>query len=79
MRLNRDRLVSAALDLVDVEGAEALSMRVLADRVDRQVSSLYNHVSGRDDLIEAMRARIVTGIDVSAFAESSGLAWDEAI
>ncbi|MCT1549964.1 MULTISPECIES: TetR/AcrR family transcriptional regulator [Brevibacterium] len=79
MRLNRDRLVSAALDLVDVEGAEALSMRVLADRVDRQVSSLYNHVSGRDDLIEAMRARIVTGIDVSAFAESSGLAWDEAL
>lgn len=79
MRLNRDRLVSAALDLVDVEGAEALSMRVLAERVDRQVSSLYNHVSGRDDLIEAMRARIVTGIDVSAFAESSDLAWDEAL
>ena len=68
MRLNRDRLVGAALDLVDAEGAEALSMRALADRVDRQVSSLYNHVSGRADLIEAMRARIVTGIDVSAFA-----------
>ncbi|MFF8893059.1 TetR/AcrR family transcriptional regulator C-terminal domain-containing protein [Brevibacterium casei] len=79
MRLNRDRLVSAALDLVDADGAEALSMRVLADRVDRQVSSLYNHVSGRDDLIEAMRARIVTGIDVSAFAESAGLTWDEAL
>lgn len=79
MRLNRDRLVSAALDLVDADGAGALSMRVLADRVDRQVSSLYNHVSGRDDLIEAMRARIVTGIDVSAFAESAGLAWDEAL
>lgn len=79
MRLNRDRLVSAALDLVDADGAEALSMRVLADRVDRQVSSLYNHVSGRDDLIEAMRARIVTGIDGSAFAESAGLTWDEAL
>ncbi|RAE55993.1 TetR family transcriptional regulator, partial [Burkholderia multivorans] len=37
MRLNRDRLVDAALDLVDSDGAEALSMRVLADRVDRQV------------------------------------------
>ncbi|MCM1011862.1 MULTISPECIES: TetR/AcrR family transcriptional regulator C-terminal domain-containing protein [unclassified Brevibacterium] len=67
MRLNRDRLVAAALDLVDSDGAEALSMRVLADRVDRQVSSLYNHISGRDDLIEAMRAQIVAGIDVSAF------------
>lgn len=89
MRLNRDRLVDAALDLVDSDGAEALSMRVLADRVDRQVSSLYNHISGRDDLIEAMRARIVADIDVSAFAAvgstasaestAGGVTWDVAL
>lgn len=69
MRLNRERLVTAALDLVDDEGAEALSMRTLASRVDRQVSSLYNHVSGRTELIEHMRARIVADIDVTPFAE----------
>lgn len=68
MRLNRQRLVSAALALVNDEGAEALSMRTLAARVDRQVSSLYNHISGRTELIELMRARIVEDIDVTAFA-----------
>ncbi|SDS88538.1 regulatory protein, tetR family [Brevibacterium sandarakinum] len=83
MRLNRERLVDAALALVDADGSEALSMRTLAARVDRQVSSLYNHVSGRTDLIELMRARIVADIDVSAFASAASTAhevpWDAAL
>lgn len=83
MRLNRERLVDAALDLVDEEGIEALSMRTLAARVDRQVSSLYNHVAGRAELIELMRARIVTDIDITPFvgeASSEGeIFWAEAL
>lgn len=83
MRLNRDRLVSAALALVDDESAEALSMRALAARVDRQVSSLYNHVSGRTELIELMRARIVVDIDVTAFtagdAPGHETSWEDAL
>ena len=83
MRLNQDRLVDAALALVDEEGSEALSMRTLAARVDRQVSSLYNHVSGRADLIELMRARIVADIDVGEFASASSstleVPWDVAL
>ncbi|MGO2037652.1 MAG: TetR/AcrR family transcriptional regulator [Brevibacterium sp.] len=78
MRLNRERLVAAAFDLVDEEGAEALSMRTLAARVDRQVSSLYNHVAGRGELIEAMRARIVEGIDIVPFADADGHADGDA-
>src|SRR5690625_5465749 len=76
MRLNRERLVDAAIDLVDDEGAEALSMRTLAARVDRQVSSLYNHVSGRAELIEHMRARIVAKIDVGRFAQARSSAHE---
>lgn len=79
MRLNRERLVQAALDLVDEEGAEALSMRTLAARVDRQVSSLYNHVAGRGELIELMRARIVADIDVTPFLPEAGMPWDDAV
>ena len=75
-RINRDRLVLAALDLVDENGGDALSMRAIAKRVDRQVSSLYNHVSGRGELIELVRARIVADIDVSAFGREP---WDVAL
>ncbi|GAA1851509.1 TetR/AcrR family transcriptional regulator C-terminal domain-containing protein [Brevibacterium marinum] len=76
MRLNRERLADAALALVDEEGSEALSMRTLAARVDRQVSSLYNHVSGRAELIELMRARIVADIDVRSFASAPSSAGE---
>lgn len=74
--LSRTRLVTTALALVDDEGGDALSMRALAKRVDRQVSSLYNHVDSRDDLIEAIRARVVAGIDTSAFGQAR---WDVAL
>ncbi|WP_193080492.1 TetR/AcrR family transcriptional regulator C-terminal domain-containing protein [Brevibacterium aurantiacum] len=83
MRLNRERLVDAALALVDDDGSEALSMRTLAARVDRQVSSLYNHVSGRTELIELMRARIVADIEVAAFASvgtsARAIPWERAL
>ncbi|GAA2030434.1 TetR/AcrR family transcriptional regulator [Agromyces tropicus] len=75
-RLRREQLVRAALDLVDEEGGEALTMRALAARVDRQVSSLYNHVASRGELIELVRARIVADIDVSAFGVHP---WDVAL
>ena len=75
-RLKREQLVSAALDLLDEEGGGALTMRSLAARVDRQVSSLYNHVGSRGELIELVRARIVAEIDVTAFGVHS---WDVAI
>lgn len=74
--LSRDRLLAAAMSIVDEEGAEALTMRALAGRVDRQVSSLYNHVSGRAELIELMRAKVVERIDVSAFVSKP---WDVAL
>ena len=74
--INREQLVTAALAIIDEQGSDALTMRTLAARVDRQVSSLYNHVGSRDELIEHVRARIVAGIDASAFADEP---WDVAL
>lgn len=74
--VNREQLVTAALAIVDEHGSEALTMRSLAARVHRQVSSLYNHVGSREELIEFMRARIVESIDTSAFGVQ---AWDSSL
>ncbi|MEB4616118.1 TetR/AcrR family transcriptional regulator C-terminal domain-containing protein [Leucobacter sp. M11] len=76
MRLNRREIARAALELVEEHGSEALTMRQLAARVDRQPSSLYNHVSGRQAVIEEMRALIVESIDVTPFAEQP---WPRAL
>lgn len=76
MKLTARVIALAALELAEAEGAESLTMRTIAARLQRRPSSLYNHITGREDLIEQMRAIIVEDIDVSAFASE---AWDVAL
>jgi AcrR family transcriptional regulator len=52
--LNRDRILAAALDLVDDQGLEALSMRKLAQALGYEAMSLYNHVANKDDLLDGI-------------------------
>jgi len=44
--LDKNQVVQAAADLVNVEGLEALSLGRLAERLGIQPPSLYNHVDG---------------------------------
>src|SRR4051812_43455406 len=52
--LSRDRVLRSALDLVDREGVDALSMRRLARDLGFEAMSLYTHVSSKDDLLDGM-------------------------
>ncbi|RMD92514.1 MAG: TetR family transcriptional regulator [Alphaproteobacteria bacterium] len=54
VRLTRERVVAEAVALADAEGLDALSMRRLAKRLGVEAMSLYNHVSGKEDLLGAM-------------------------
>ena len=49
--LNRDLIIEAALRLVEKGGPTACSMRELADALEVKAASLYNHISGMDDLM----------------------------
>lgn len=44
--LTKQIVVQAAVDLIDAEGPEALSLGRLADRLGIRTPSLYNHVDG---------------------------------
>jgi len=57
--LTRDRVCAAALELVDDEGLEALSMRRLASRLDCEAMSLYNYVRDKADLLDAVHAAVL--------------------
>jgi len=61
MRLNRERIVAAALELLEEEGLERLTLRRLAARLGVQSPSLYWHVNNKrellDELAEEMLAR----------------------
>jgi AcrR family transcriptional regulator len=52
--LSRDRVIDAALTLVDDGGIQALSMRRLADELGVKAMSLYNHVANKDDVLDGI-------------------------
>lgn len=52
--LSRERVVRSALSLVDEQGLNALTMRALGQRLGVEAMSVYHHVNGREDLLEAM-------------------------
>ena len=52
--LNRERVLRAAVALADRGGLEALTMRKLAAELGVEAMSLYNHVGGKDDLLDGM-------------------------
>lgn len=63
-------IVAAAGELLEREGAEALSMRRLADRLGIRAPSIYKHVSGKEELEAAL---------VSDGFEALAAAFEEAV
>ncbi|WP_328473108.1 TetR/AcrR family transcriptional regulator C-terminal domain-containing protein [Actinoplanes sp. NBC_00393] len=55
-KLSVDKIAAAALALVDAKGE--FTMGEIAGALGVRPSSLYNHLAGKTDVIEAMRARI---------------------
>jgi len=52
--LTRERVVEAAVRIADRSGIQSLSMRRLGEEVGVEAMSLYNHVSNKEDVLDAM-------------------------
>jgi TetR/AcrR family transcriptional regulator, tetracycline repressor protein len=72
-----DRIVATALQVVDEEGADALSMRALAQRLDSGTATLYRHFAGRAELI-AQVVDLVFGEAELSTAELDAMSWQQA-
>lgn len=57
--LTRDRIVAAAVRLIEREGVEAVSMRRLASELGAGTMSLYNHVPNKAVLVDLAAERIM--------------------
>jgi len=62
--LSRDRIVDAALALIDDDGLDALTMPRLAGRLGVGTMSLYRHVDDKDDLVNAVAEHVLSGVRV---------------
>ena len=72
--LNRERIVDAALEIVDEAGTDALSMPKLARRLGVGVMSLYTHIANKDDLLDAIVHRLLVSLP-----PPTGDGWEERI
>lgn len=71
------RIVTTALQIVDADGAEALSMRTLAQRLDSGTATLYRHFSGRADLIAHVVDLVSGSVEVDD-AQLRAMPWPQA-
>ena len=55
--LTRDKVVDAAIEIIDELGWESLSMTSLSARLNVVTASLYNHVRNLDDIRGAVQVR----------------------
>lgn len=62
--LTRERVLHAAIRLADAGGIAALSMRRLAQSLEVEAMSLYNHVANKEDLLDGMVDLVVAEIAV---------------
>ena len=76
MQLSRARIISAAVDLIEREGVEAVSMRRIAALLDCGVMSLYNHVPSKAALLDDVAERVISGIEFTAMP---GASWEEQV
>ncbi|WP_367043263.1 TetR/AcrR family transcriptional regulator [Streptomyces sp. Je 1-332] len=67
--LSREQIVAAAIELLDAEGIEALTMRKLGTRLDTAATSLYRHVANKDELIELVVDHVYGELQMPAAAD----------
>ncbi|MFJ2469883.1 TetR/AcrR family transcriptional regulator [Glutamicibacter sp. NPDC087583] len=73
-KLSTAAIADAALKLVDAHGEFTLPQ--LAKALSVSASSLYNHVAGKDEIIELMRGRAMSAISLPDNASSD---WQEIV
>ena len=78
--LNLDKVVTAAVELADAEGLDAVSMARVAKALGFTTMSLYRHVRSKEELLVLMMDRVMVmpvAEPYSGWREGlSGWAWD---
>jgi AcrR family transcriptional regulator len=63
-QLSREAVVTAALQVLEAEGGEALTMRRVAEQIGASASSLYGYVANKEELVQLVLDRIFEEVHV---------------
>ena len=64
--VTREKIAQAALAIVGEEGYEKLTMARIARRLNVGTSALYNHLSGKDDLLALIEDAVMEQVECSS-------------
>src|ERR1700744_1813994 len=73
-----EKIVATALQIVDEQGADALSMRTLAQRMDSGTATLYRHFANRAELVAQVIDLVYGSVEVD-IERLRAMSWQEAI
>ncbi|GHE13120.1 TetR/AcrR family transcriptional regulator [Streptomyces alanosinicus] len=74
-QLSREQIVAEAVQLLDTDGLESLSMRKLGTRLDAGATSLYRHVANKDELIELVVDEVYGELEIPATDTADAADW----
>ena len=63
--LTREQVLVAALQIIDEDGVEALTMRRLGQALDRNPMGIYRHAADKDALLDGVVEHVLSGLVVS--------------
>ncbi|MCD9874992.1 TetR/AcrR family transcriptional regulator [Streptomyces guryensis] len=73
-----ERIVATALQIVDEEGSDALSMRTLAQRLGSGTATLYRHFDNRAALVAHVVDRVFGVVELNG-DELRAMGWERAL
>ncbi|MFD6055536.1 TetR/AcrR family transcriptional regulator [Agromyces sp. NPDC060279] len=77
--LSRRELATAAIELIERDGLEALTMRRLASELGFAPMSLYTHVRSRDDLVDAIVEQLIERLELGDDDPEGAADWRELV
>jgi AcrR family transcriptional regulator len=60
--LSRERIIAAAIEILDAGGESALTFRALAARLATGSGAIYHHVADKNDLLAATADSVIAGV-----------------
>ncbi|GAA4670815.1 TetR/AcrR family transcriptional regulator C-terminal domain-containing protein [Amycolatopsis dongchuanensis] len=73
--ITRERIVTAALELLDEKGMDALTVRALASRLDVAAPALYWHVRNKQELLDEMSTFVMRRVTDALSSIPAGADW----
>jgi TetR/AcrR family tetracycline transcriptional repressor len=73
--ISRERIVAAALELLDERGMDAVTVRALATALDVRAPALYWHVRNKQELLDEMATEVMRRVGIALSTIGPGADW----